>query len=102
MTGRMFLFIAGSREGPQFVPDPQQTLTLVDGAFVQPGESGVINSPLNATVERYHKENTEDRRDIEEAEEIYVLEGTPDEDAAARLKQLLQRYTIRGADRQPE
>jgi hypothetical protein len=88
MESKSFLFVGGSQEGIHPAPAAKLSLTFVDGVYAEPSEDGVLNPPLNATLETYLLERLPDDDCSGEPRHAYVLidmESKEVEDHLARL-----------------
>jgi|GEM_PF-2871162 len=89
MESQSFLFVGGSQEGLHPAPAPKVSLTFVDGQYTEPSADGVLNSPLNATLETYLLERLPDDDCSGESRHAYVLidmEAREVEERLARLQ----------------
>jgi len=87
MEERRILFVGGSQEGFQTVDPSWLTLTFVNGNMVHPDANGVLDMPLNATLERYVRESII-KRDGNPGQ-AYFLEGMDREQSHERLAMLI-------------
>ncbi len=88
------LFVGGSRNGVGDVVSVQQSLVFVDGELVIPDRDGVIDKPLNATVEQYQYESFDDSEGA--AHGAYFFQGMEPDERSHRLVALLARFTPAG------
>jgi len=87
MEERRILFVGGSREGYQTVDPSWLTLTFVNGNMVHPDADGALDMPLNATLERYVREEITKQNGAPGL--AYFLEGLDREQSHERLVMLV-------------